>query len=158
MMKKTWQEHDLEGKGLQSINLNYAARKKETKKAYLLACVFPLGLHQFYLGQTKKGWTYVILTALLLATANVSVFISALIGFAEIMLLTRDIVQIENSVAEFNKKLKMSLSLQHDTGIPENFTGKYSDEKNQSSTQQKILSFSEQEALLRELSSRKTDQ
>ena len=158
MMKKTWQEHDLEGSGLQSINLNYLKYKKDTQKAYLLTAIFPLGIHQFYLGQAKKGSLYIILTLLLLAFANVSPFISAIIGFIEVMMMFKDIKGMEETVSTYNKELKMKLSLQQDQKTPEDFKGKYTDnDNNESSTQQKILSFAEQEALLKELARQKKD-
>lgn len=156
MMKKTWQEHDLQSDGLQSINLAYTAQRKDVKKAYLLACLFPFGAHQFYLKQNKKAGIFLLLTVLLMALAGVAPFISALIGFAEVILLTKDIINMETSVAEFNKQLKLALSLQQNQAVPDNFKGRYTDDDSkEQNTQQKILSFAEQEALLREMARKK---
>jgi len=156
MMKKTWQEHDLEGSGLQSINLAYLKSKKDIRKAYLLTAFFPLGIHQFYLGQPKKGGIFIFLSLLLLAFANIAPFVSAIIGFIEVMLMFRDVKSMERIVSDFNKELKLNLSLQNQHAAPENYKGKYSDDDdNQKSSKQKILSFAEQEALINEISKRK---
>lgn len=158
MTKKTWQEHDLEGSGLQSINLAFLARKKDTRKGYLLAAFFPLGIHQFYLNNKKKAGIYITLTVLLMAFANILPFASAIIGFIEVMMMVKDIKSMEDVVSDYNKALKLKLSLQEDHTVPDNYKGKYSTETDTPQTsKQKILSFSEQEALLKELSRRKKD-
>lgn len=158
MMKKTWQKHDLEGSGLQSINLAYLAARKDIKKAYMLAALFPLGMHQFYLGNHKKGWLYVFLTVLLLACATVSTFISAVLGFAEVILMIVDVKRMENVVSAYNKELKMNLALQQQHKTPENYRGRYpEDSESEQTSEQKILSFAEQEALLKELARKKKE-
>lgn len=156
MMKKSWQAHDLEGKGLQSINLAYLAAKKDLRKSYLLTALFPLGAHQIYLRNWKKAGVYLLLTVLLIATTPYAPFISALLGFAEFILVFSDIKRMESIISEYNKSLKIQLSLQKDNAAPVNFEGKYHDKSDtEQKSEQKILSFAEQEKLLNELNKQK---
>lgn len=159
-MKKTWQEHDLEGQGLQSINLAFATKRKTVKTAYLLATLFPLGLHQFYLGNYRRASIYIMLTVLLFALVNYLPFLSALLAFSEVVLLTKDIISMETAVANFNKQLKMQLALQEQQGAPKDFKGRYSDEgqsaENEKNSSDRILSFAEQERLLKEMNLKKS--
>ncbi len=152
-MKKTWQLQNLEGNGLQSINLAYAAKRKNTRMAYTWATLFPLGAHQFYLGNTKRAATYILLSILLVIFITTSTFVSAIIAFVEIILLTGDVLGMEDRVNRFNKDLKLTLSLQQQNPVPPDFKGRYSDEDATPTDHrgQKILSFAEQEALLKEM-------
>ena len=157
-MKKVWQQQVLDGDGLQSINLNYIAQKKDSKKAYLLAAFYLFGLHQFYLGNKKRGVVYCILTIAVLITMNFAVFIGALIAFAQIIMMFIDVKQIENQVATFNKNLKMELAFQQNNKPPHSFKGRFVDDNAQANadgSHQAILSFAEQEALIRQMNREK---
>lgn len=58
-MRKQWQGMDLEGGGLQQVQMAYTARARSLVGAYLRWLLFPLGWHRFYLGEPWGGWAYI---------------------------------------------------------------------------------------------------
>ena len=173
-MSEYWKTQDLEGNGLQTINQQFSRLKRNTKTAYLLSTLFPLGAHQFYLKTPSAAYIFISLTAITIITAFYSITIAAIFFLAELILLIRDIINMDSRVVQFNKQLKMNLSLQSNTAPPPNYRGRYTKEtpiedymkikdteitafekKTGSTENTRVYSFAEQEALLKEMSKNK---
>ncbi|MDH3326025.1 MAG: TM2 domain-containing protein [Gammaproteobacteria bacterium] len=173
-MSEYWKHQDLAGNGLQTINQQYSRLKRNTSTAFLLCALFPLGAHQFYLKAFNRGILFFFLTTSTIIAFLFSPIIAGLLLLAEIVLLIIDIINMENQIVQFNKNLKMSLSLQSDITPPKDFRGRYTNDtpvddyiniknneitafetkKNQSG-KSRVYSFSEQETLLKEMSNKK---
>ncbi|MDH5301631.1 MAG: TM2 domain-containing protein [Gammaproteobacteria bacterium] len=174
-MNKAWKSLDLEGGGLQTINQALTARMKHHRAAYALWLLFPLGLHRFYLQQFAPG-VFLILLADALALFGGMLF-SMLPGWVFLLPLLAvgiyEAIWIDRRVSAYNKELRMKLYLRHDHAPPAHYQGRVIDneqliesfqqEKEQETVggtakaaaptlgKQHILSFAEQEKLLREM-------
>ncbi len=62
MPKKRWQQMDLQGGGLQGLNLSLKKALRKRGFAYALWLLFPLGLHRLYLREPWGAMAYVLLT------------------------------------------------------------------------------------------------
>ena len=173
-MSEFWKNQNLDGNGLQTINQQYSKLKRESKTAYFLCLLFPIGAHQFYLKASARGAIYIALSICIFATLNVSPLVSAALLTIEIILLIVDIKNTDDQVVAFNKKLKMHLSLQSNSAAPKGFKGRYHDDtpiddylsikaneitafetEKSAIGKPRIYSFDEQEKLLREMNKMK---
>lgn len=166
-MSETWKNQEFEGSGLQSINVLYNQKRKKTSTAYLLTTLFPIGCHQLYLGRYKFSLIYLTLSAACVLTWAEKTSLFSFFLLVMIALLIYDITQMEKRVNNYNKQLKMMLSLQHNNQPPKDFHGRYTDENpledylavknNEKPANNKILSFAEQEKLLKEFHQKKNN-
>jgi len=164
-MSETWKNQEFEGSGLQSINVLYNAQRKNTSTGYFLAALFPLGAHQFYLNNTKIALLYIALSLICLMVFLFLTAITIPVIIVTFALVAFDLTQMEKRVNAFNKNLKMNLSMQHSNKPPENYQGHYTDEtpladyiavkNDEKPKSNKILSFNEQERLLKEMQQQK---
>ena len=176
-MSDYWKTQDLDGDGLQTINQHYSRLRRESKTAYFLCILFPIGAHQFYLKAHKKGYTYLTLTVASLIALAFSSIAALIIFLTEIIMLVIDAIQLEDRVNRYNKNLKMNLSLQTNTAPAKDYRGRYTDDspvedyekiksneitafetKKNNDNKSKVYSFAEQEKLLREMSKEKNKQ
>ncbi len=175
-MSEFWKHQNLDGSGLQSINQRYIRLKRKTRTAHLMLALFPLGAHQFYLKKTKRGLLYLALSLVASIVFFISPLAAAFLFLAELVPLFIDAKNTERDVSNFNKKLKMTLSLQSNIAMPKNFKGRYHDDspiddylsikdkevtvfetkRNPTSTNSRVFSFDEQEKLLKEMNKEKT--
>lgn len=174
-MPDAWKQLNLEGQGLQSLNLRLARQLKKARRAYALMALFPLGLHRSYLGDRRGAWgwrTASLLTGFLLlreepwGLAAVAVLAIALLA---------DALRIEERCAAYNRALRRQAYFSPGTKPPEGFRGRYTDtvadglqdyleEKNRESPSphtavtrtpgSRAPSFNEQEAMLKKLARR----
>ncbi|MGH8671412.1 MAG: hypothetical protein ACREUA_05160 [Burkholderiales bacterium] len=153
-ISEAWIKLDLHGEGLQSINLQIAARLKRRRVAYALLLLFPLGMHRAYLDDGRGAWLYrtasgviLVLYALGHGTAGLALFGLGL-GF-----VLHDVHWIDNRIATLNKALRMQAYLRQGHAAPADFKGRFPDAEpaEQASNLRRMPSFSEQEALLRGL-------
>ena len=172
-MDKAWKNLDLEGQGLQSANLRLVRLLKKRKVAYMWLLLFPTGMHRAYLADAHGAWIYRVISVLTAVSFILGYFIPGLvlllplIGFA-----LYDIRWIEDQTARLNKKLRMQVMMKQGTAAPREFKGRYTDDgleaylktkeqergghapaqsPGKSSHASRAPSFSEQEAMLREL-------
>jgi len=176
-MSEYWKTQDLDGDGLQTINQYYSRLKRESKTAYFLCTLFPIGAHQFYLKAHKKGYAYLALTIVSLIALTFSNIVALIIFLIEIVILTIDTIQLEDKVNRYNKNLKMNLSLQTNNAPAKDYRGRYTDDspvedyekiksneitafetKKNNDNKSKIYSFAEQERMLREMNENKKNQ
>jgi hypothetical protein len=177
-MSKAWTKLDLEGGGLQTLNLRLVRELRKRRLAYFLWLFFPLGAHAFYLRDRPRALVYVILSvvalsAFLLGYPRLSVV--ALVPLVALALY--DLAWIERRLVAVNKHIRMGVYLKQTTGAPPGFQGRYTDEDDMreyvkekeqeqaghiskrastrpSPSNKKTASFAQQEALLRELARR----
>ncbi|MHB1951382.1 MAG: TM2 domain-containing protein [Acidiferrobacteraceae bacterium] len=173
-MAKAWKKWDLGGGGLQSANLALARHRKRPLIAYLLWLLFPLGGHAWYLAAPVRGAVFLGFGLLALASviaghAEIGLFIIA----AEFLYAIRDLFWVDRRLVELDKQLRLALSLRPGSGAPPAFAGRYTDDgldtylaeksseraghlppgaasHHSSSGNNRVPSFAEQEALLRE--------
>ncbi len=174
-MSEAWKHLDLQGGGLQTLNLLMTRHQRRRGRAYLLWLGFPLGLHRFYL-RSPLAWLYpgLSLAAGIAATGPGPAWAVALTlplaGFA-----IYDLITLEAQVNAFNKALRMRLYLGQGATPPPGYRGRYGEEEhiledyleekeqerpghqaptapgNTTVEGKKVFSFAEQEALLREM-------
>ena len=180
-MKKAWQEIDLGGDGLQTLNARYTRLMRRRKVAYGAWLLFPLGAHRWYLKEPAGALAYSTLTA---AAVGLGLGFGTL-GFAvpaglELAFAAFDLFWIERRRVALNKTLRMQQFMRPGAAPPRNYRGRYTDqdagldeylalkERERAGHQppqadaeaqptRRAPSFNEQEALLRELSQRKKD-
>jgi len=177
-MSQSWKKLDLGGDGLQTINLQFNRLQKKLSSAIIYWCFFPLGLHQIYLRQYRKATLYLLLSSITIAFLYFPLLDWRIAAGVLGVLSLWDLVNLPNDVTHFNKALKIELYLQKGKQMPADFRGRYTDDsednlKNymsekeqeraghqpvtnkQSRSKQHIMSFAEQEALLKEMQTRK---
>lgn len=126
---RAWKKIDLEGAGLQALNLYLARRMKRRGTAYLLWLLFPLGAHRFYLEERLGAAAYLGATLLalllwaILSTPFAVVPLLLALGFA-----LHDLVWIDRRVTAFNKRIRMELYLTTGAVPPAGYRGKYVDD------------------------------
>ncbi len=174
-MSEAWKKLDLEGAGLQRLNMTLAQEMKRRPMAYGLLVLFPLGLHRFYLAERRGGFAYLGLSLLGLVLALTLGPVWLLAGLVPALLFAAfDLVWIDRRVTAYNKALRMQHFLKPGARPPQGFRGRYTDDdtgldeyvrikeseraghqpvgKEAGETGRKhIPSFNEQEAMLREL-------
>ncbi|OOG23581.1 hypothetical protein B1C78_10645 [Thioalkalivibrio denitrificans] len=176
-MSQAWKKLDLEGAGLQRLNVLLAREMKRRSAAYALLALFPLGLHRFYLAEPVGGLSYLGLSLLAGVLALTLGPVWLLVGLVPALLLAAvDLVWIDRRVTDCNKALRMRLFLQPGTHPPKGYQGRYPDDDtgldddvrlkeseragpppagSGAADAGRVPSFNEQEAMLRELARRK---
>lgn len=182
-MSNAWKNIDLEGGGLQSVNLAMAKAQRNKKRAYLLWLLFPLGAHRLYLHSSKGAAVFWLLSLFLIISILVfgQQFVT-LIAASMLFFAFYDLYWIDQQTTKLNKALRMHLYLNSDKSAapPKDYRGRYTEdsedilndyaaEKDQAKVSQrteqnnapksgkKVLSFAEQEALLKEMSKSRAD-
>ncbi len=180
-MREAWRELDLQGGGLQTVNLLMTRHQRRRGRAYLAWLGFPLGLHRFYL-QMPLAWLYPLLSlTALVAWWQAGPLGGGLIALGLTGFAGYDLFTLERRVTEFNKRLRMALYLRQDAAPPPGYRGRYVDDDSETILSgylqqkegekaghqegagqqgttpagQKVFSFAEQEALLKEMNRRK---
>ena len=130
-MAKTWQKFDLEGGGLQTVNLQLRRTLRKRGTAYALWPFFALGLHRFYLKENKGAVVYIGLSSVMILSAwhaDRPYFWGALTPLLIFALF--DLWWIDGAVTRTNKALRMATLLRTDAKPPTGFSGRYSDARN----------------------------
>jgi TM2 domain-containing membrane protein YozV len=175
-MSQAWKKLDLGGSGLQSMNASLTRQMRRRGPAYVLAALFPLGLHRFYLKEPVGGIAYIASGVLAagLWLGGLGLWALVPLGAALAALVFDLAVWIESRVVAYNKALRMQQFLRPGATPPKDYRGRYTDETelddyiktkereragHSSATsgtdtdqQKRAPSFAEQEAMLRALS------
>jgi TM2 domain-containing membrane protein YozV len=146
-MNPKWQKLDLEGGGLQAMNLRLARTLRRRGTAWALLPLFPLGAHRWYLHESGWALGYLLLT-LAAAAGWFAGWPWLLLSLPVLLLLlVMDIAGLDNRIAAFNKRLRMAAYLSPGAGAPAGFSGRMpADAAQQSPT--RVPGFAEQEELL----------
>ncbi len=166
---EAWKKLSIASEGLQSANIELVALLKKRRTAYALLAVFPLGLHRDYLENKVGAWAYrfITLIALVLALSGYQLFALSIFAMA-LIFAVYDLRWIDDAVATLNKAARMKVYKKPGLTAPKAFRGHYVDTELDDYLQEKaaeqpmqaathprpakrIPSFSEQEAMLREL-------
>ena len=177
LMKKAWKQLDLGGEGLQTLNAQYTRQMRRLPLAYAAMLLFPLGAHRWYLREPYGALAYLALTL----AAITGAFTLGTPGFAVpavagVLFAAFDLRWVERRVLALNKSLRMSQFMRPGAAPPENYRGRYADAddgleeyvrikereraghqpvadggREAPNSRSRAPSFSEQEALLREL-------
>lgn len=181
-MSEAWKKIDLEGGGLQAANVQLARMQKKARLAYMLLVLFPFGLHRFYLKDVRGGVAYITLTAITVLLALYAPLWSiALPVVLAVFGALADIRWIDDQTTQLNKRLRMQIFFRQTGGAPKGYQGRYVDEAmdldsyirakesergghqpfdnqaTQPGTGSRVLSFNQQEAMLREIAKRKKE-
>lgn len=124
-MSEAWKKMDLEGGGLQSLQLRLLRSQKKLPKAYASWLLFPLGLHRIYL---KQPWFWLYpLAAIGLLWSGLTLIGGVLLGLIAAAAIY-DLLHIPDWVSQVNKELRKSLWLNKKAPPPPvDFKGRYSD-------------------------------
>ncbi|HKJ10483.1 MAG TPA: TM2 domain-containing protein [Gammaproteobacteria bacterium] len=132
-MSDTWKKFDLEGAGLQTLNMRLARSLRKRAVAYSLWLLFPVGAHRRYLADRRGSLVYVALTAL---TLIVGIALSPPYWFIpaglEVLFALFDLFWIDRRVVTVNKELRMNLYLGSAAAPPAGYRGRYTDEEPES--------------------------
>lgn len=149
-MNPKWRKLDLEGGGLQAMNLRLARRLRRRGTAWALLALFPLGAHRWYLHETGWAVTYLLL-ALAAAAGWWAGWPWLLLSLPLLLLLlVIDIAGLDDRIAAFNKRLRMAAYLSPGSGAPADFRGRIPEDAGRQ-TPARVPGFAEQEKLLRAL-------
>ena len=177
-MPDAWKHLNLEGQGLQSLNLRLVRQLKKPARAYALLALFPLGLHRSYVGDRRGAWAWRL-------ASLVTLFLLlwrwpwGLCALAALMIaLAGDAIGTESRCARRNRELRRRAYFSPGAEAPKDFRGRYSDldapdltsyvlEKDRESPSPhtpaartaatRAASFNEQEARLKELARRRSN-
>ena len=179
-MNKAWQQIDLNGRGLQSVNLALSREMRKHRVAYGWWLLFPIGGHRLYLAERVGACLYTALTLLaVLLFLTFGAFVALIAVSAVLLWALFDLWWIDRRITAYNKRLRMRMFLQQDSPPPAGYRGRaaeldpehlvadYAREKEQergghqpvtgspADSSGPIPTFQEQEALLRELARRR---
>lgn len=149
-MNPKWQALDLEGGGLQAMNLRLARTLRRRRTAWLLLLLFPTGAHRWYLREAAAAIAYpaLALGAAGAWIAGMPAMLYAVLA-ALVLLLAVDVASLEKRIAAYNRRLRMAAYLSPGPGAPPGFSGRIADGPPPASP--RVPGFAEQERLLREL-------
>lgn len=123
-MRSAWTSIDLEGGGLQSMNVRYAALARRPTWAYGLWLGFPLGLHRWYLRERIGAIGQTVLTLMTglvawgAATLGATPWWSLIPAIALVGWAVFDLFWIRQRLVAVNKALRMALYLRRDAPRP----------------------------------------
>ncbi len=102
-MPSAWEKMDLKGGGLQSLQIRLQKLQKRKTTAYFCWCLFPIGLHRFYLHR-KFAWLYPAGTALAgLAAATGSLAFTAATAAPSLVAALADLPRLQAWISEYNR-------------------------------------------------------
>ena len=158
-MSEGWKRVDLEGGGLQAANLRLAQTLKRRGRAYARWVAFPLGLHHAYLDNPAGAWLFRGLSGLTVALAFFDWRAAAAAAVVVLLLALYDLFWIDRRVTALNKQIRREVYLSTGTPPPDGYRGRYPEASDAGPSAsrgrgQRVLSFAEQERLLRELADR----
>ncbi|MDE2090207.1 MAG: TM2 domain-containing protein, partial [Gammaproteobacteria bacterium] len=131
-MNQSWKKHDLEGAGLQQVNIVLASRLKKRAAAYGLWLLFPLGAHRLYLEERIGASAYGALSALALIlwlTLPTRYALAPLL--AALAFAAYDLLWIDRRLVALNKTIRMNLYLRAGAAPPPGYRGRYTDDQTQ---------------------------
>lgn len=154
-MAKNWQNMDLGAGGIQQINLQFLQQRKKLGTAIAFWCLLPFSAHRWYLRHFKlAGLQYLLLVVGIVLFAASQTLALLTLGCL-ITWFAIDLFKLPNLVSDYNKQLRLRLYQQQSNGPSTQFTQRFDQQDDQShvTTQhnQRIPSFAEQEALLKQL-------
>ncbi len=124
-MGGTWKRLDLEGGGLQTLNLRLARALRRRRTAYLLWLLFPLGAHRAYLDDRRGSLGYGALTAAAAVLGLAWGWQAALVPAALLAAAAaRDLWWIDRRLVELNKHIRMAAWLGHGAAPPPGWKGR----------------------------------
>ena len=127
-MSEAWKKMDLEGGGLQSLQIRLLRSQRKLPTAYASWLLFPLGIHRIYLKQ-HWFWLYPLatLTAIGLLWSGLTLVGGVILGLMSAAAI-HDLLRIPDWVSFTNKELRKSLWLSKEAPPPPtDFKGRYSD-------------------------------
>ena len=145
-MRKPWAKLDLQGAGLQRLNMQLARQMKRRDRAYAYWLTFFIGVHRFYLRSPIVGMLYPIATlGLSLTSGAFDIFWPWLLYLAAML---ADLWWIDRRVTALNKQIRMQAYLGQEQEPPPGFVGREFIDNNDATA---APSFQQQEALLRQM-------
>lgn len=128
-MRDAWKQLDLEGEGLQSLNLRYSRNMRRPRRAYALMLLFPFGLHRWYLKAPLGALAYPVLCALIPGLWWWQGEWMALVPALVLLLyLVWDLFWTPRRCVALNKTLRMHQFMRPGTRPPAGYRGRYVDE------------------------------
>ncbi len=105
-MPKAWEKLDLQGAGVQSLQIRLQKLQKKPLWAYLYWCLFPLGAHRFYL-EAAWAWTFPLVTAAVVVLAVFGLaWEAAAVGALMLAVALWDLSRISQWISTYNKELR----------------------------------------------------
>ena len=124
-MPKAWEKLDLQGAGVQSLQIRLQKLQKKSLRSYLYWCLFPVGAHRFYLEQ-PWAWAFTLASAGVIMLAFLGLIWGA-IGLAVVLcaVALRDLSRVSLWISVNNKELrKASWFAQQTPAAPPNHQGR----------------------------------
>jgi TM2 domain-containing membrane protein YozV len=127
-VSKAWRAQDLAGGGLQAANLKLARLLRRRALAFSLLALFPLGLHRFYLRDTRGGIGFLAASVLgSVAMLFDHVWLAGATGIVAIGFAVRDAVLMEHRIVALNKAIRTSVYLGQSATPHSGFKGRFRD-------------------------------
>ncbi|MFA7657412.1 NINE protein [Acidithiobacillus thiooxidans] len=105
-MPKAWEKLDLQGAGVQSLQIRLQKLQKKPLWAYLYWFLFPFGAHRFYL-EESWAWVFPLVTTAVVVLAVLGLLWEAIV-VAVLMLAFAlwDLSRISHWISTYNKELR----------------------------------------------------
>lgn len=156
----SWKQIDLAGGGLQSANIRLARLLKRRRIAYALLLLFPVGAHRLYLEDRRGALLYCLgSAAAILSLSADAAPVAYAVGVALLARALLDVRWIDNALTRINKRLRIEVYMSQTAGAPADYQGRFAFNPagNDSSNEERVPSFSEQERQLRDAVARQRD-
>ena len=154
----SWKQIDLAGGGLQSANIRLARLLKRRRIAYALLLLFPLGAHRLYLEDRRGALLYCLGSAAVILSLSAGAAPVAYAAGAVLLVCTLfDVRWIDSALTRINKRLRVEVYMSQTAGAPAGYQGRFATDRdgNDSSQEERVPSFSEQERQLRDAVTRR---
>ncbi|WP_312261832.1 TM2 domain-containing protein [Candidatus Igneacidithiobacillus taiwanensis] len=124
-MPKAWEKLDLQGEGLQKVQIRLQQMQKKRATAYLRWLGFVFGLHRFYL-QRPLAWAYPVTSLIVVILALILPWPFALaLAIAILLVALWDLLQIDRWLSDFNREQrKAAWFAQQAPAAPKDFRGR----------------------------------
>ncbi len=124
-MPKAWEKLDLQGEGLQKVQIRLQQMQKKRATAYLRWLGFVFGLHRFYL-QRPLAWAYPVASLVVVILALILPWPFALaLAIAILLVALGDLLQIDKWLSDFNREQrKAAWFAQQTPAAPKDFRGR----------------------------------
>ena len=124
-MPKAWEKLDLQGAGVQSLQIRLQKLQKKSLYGYLYWGLFPVGAHRFYLEQ-PWAWVFPLISVAILVLAFLGLTWEA-VGLVVVLCAVAlwDLSRIGLWISAYNKELrKASWFAQQTPAAPANYQGR----------------------------------
>ncbi|MCK9189539.1 TM2 domain-containing protein [Acidithiobacillus sp.] len=143
-MPKAWEKLDLQGAGVQSLQIRLQKLQKKSLWGYLYWCLSPFGAHRFYLEQSW-AWVFPLISVAILVLTFLGLTWEA-VGLVVVLCAVAlwDLSRIGLWISAYNKELrKASWFAQQTPAAPANYQGRADSSEKSAQWQRELQDYTQ---------------